>query len=247
MYNWLGHSRTLVEEVLLLQTEAFLQSGRTEDELIILKKEIYGKRPAARYPVIYNCEFMGFIDRERKKVGCLLHPDSNSGKNLRDISHHGRATCDEARCTAYSYLSDSEAELVAKCADDWYLYGLCITDLDLVKEFLETASDMVSDDVNAGKIMASAALTDIFRKYLNLKERWPYARNPHRYGKYYFVDRDYPIYKIDYDSLGSAPGKFDKILVSLGSEFTDKRELAAAEEMLGSLFKEFAKAFADEK
>ena len=231
----------------MLQTDAFMKSDRTEDDLKRLKQEIFRKRPAVRYAVVYNCEFMGFIDEARKKVGCLLHPSLNHGKNLRDISHHGRATCDEARCTAYTYLSRAEAELVAKSADDWYLYGLCITDLDLVKEFLEIASDMASDDVSAGKIMASARLTDIFRKYLALKESWPYARDPNRYGKYYFVDRNYPIYRIDYESLGASESKFDKILVTLGSKFADKLELAAAEEILDSIFKEFAKAFANEK
>jgi len=243
MYNWRGHSRELVLEVLNLQTGLFQQSDRSEGDLAKIKREISGKRPAPRYARIHNCEFLGFIDRDFKKVGCLLHPELNQEKKLRDLSFHGRATCDEIRCTAYFYLSASEAELAAKATCDWYLYGLCLTDLDLSKEFFEIASDIIFEDVNAEKILKRPKLIGIFRKYVGFKERWPFARNPNRFGKYYFVNSEYPIYKIDYQSLASEPSKYDKILNSLASEFRSRSELVSAEQELDSIFSDFAEAW----
>jgi hypothetical protein len=243
MYNWTGHNRQMVLELLSMQTDSYLNSGRNELDLVRLRKEINRKRPAPRYQKIYNCEFLGFIDRERKRVGCLLHPALNSGRNLRGISHHGQETCDEAKCTAYFYLSEQEAELVAKAADDWYLYGLCLTDLDLINEFLNIASEMVFTEVKAGKIMAEPRLLEIFSGYLALKERWPFARDPNRFGKYFFRDGDYPIYKIDYKALNSLPCRYDRILNSLGSGFQGQEELVAARETLRKIFNDFVEAW----
>ena len=247
MYNWTGHSRALVQEVLEFQTDCFMNSDRSEKTLLRLKDEIFSKRPRPRYPVIYNCEFVGFIDREKKRVGCLLHPGLNNERSLRHVSHHGRQTCDEARCTVYSYLSAAEVALVAKAADDWYLYGLCVTDLDLVKEFFEIASELVFEEVKAERVLGSEKLLNLFRRYLSFKETWPYGGNPNRFGKYYFAGKEYPIYKMDYNSLGCPESRFDKVLVSLGSEFGSKRELGEAEEALGSLFREFSEAWRNEE
>ena len=228
--------------MLWLQTNAFLNSGRSQADLARLKEEISKKRPAARYPVIHNCEFVGFINAGQR-VGCLLHPGLNRGQNLRGISHHGRESCDEARCTAYSYLSEAEARLVARAAEDWYLYGLCITDLDLVREFFELASGKLFEEFKPEKILQSAELLGIFQGYLRLKESWPYARNPNRFGKYYFVGSDYPIYKIDYAALGREESGYDRILNSLGSEFRTRGELLAAEESLEAIFEKLAGAY----
>ena len=243
MYNWTGHNRQMVLELLSMQTEYYLNSSRDELDLVRLKKEISKKRPAARYQKIYNCEFLGFIDRDKKRVGCLLHPELNGGVNLRGISHHGRETCDQAKCTAYSYLREQEAELVAKAADDWYLYGLCLTDLDLINEFLNIASEMVFTEVKAVKIMADPRLLGIFSGYLSLKESWPFARDPNRFGKYFFKDNDYPVYKIDYQSLDSLPCRFDRIFNSLGSEFKSQDELVAGRETLRKIFNDFVGAW----
>jgi len=79
---------------------------------------------------------------------------------------------------------------------------------------------------------------------LRLKENWPYARDPNRFGKYYFVNRDYPIYKIDYAALGCEESRYDRILNSLGSEFRTRGELLAAEQRLDEIFAKLAGVYA---
>ncbi len=242
MYNWVGYSRGMVEEVLEIQTGQFLRSDRTERDLRRLKKVISENRPAPLYPVIYNCEFLGFIGNGNKRVGCLLHPGLNGGNNLRGISDHGRETCDESRCTACIYLSGAEAGLVAETTDDWYLYGLCLTDLDLTREFFRIASERVSATVSAEQVGAGPELKDIFRRYLLLKEQWPFAEKGNRFGKYYFQDGKYLIHRIDYQGLSAPESGYDRILNSLGSEFRSKAELGEAEERLDRIFEEFSRS-----
>ena len=239
LYNWVGYNRELVSEVVELQTELYLNSGQTMAELKRIRQELASRRPLPLYPRIYNCEFIGFIDREKKRVGCLLHPLINQGRNLREASRHRRETCDEMTCTAGIYLKPEEAQLIAQAVDDWYLYGLCLTDLDLIREFFRLASQLVGEEVRPEQIRADFSLLEIFSRYLGLKERWEGKKNPYRFGKYYFSGRDYLVYKPDYSALGVAPSKYDKILVSLGLDFENRALVCSVREEIASLFKDF--------
>ena len=229
----------MVQDWLELTTDFFSKSDRSQEDLKKIKKELSKQKPKVLYPKIYNCEFLGFIEQNPKRVGCLLHPDFNSGENLREISYYGRETCDSATCTAYLYLNEQEAELVAKTIDDWYLYGLCLTDLDLVKEFFRLASERIFQSVAPEEIMKRSELLEVFREYLKLKEHWRYARNPRRFGKYYFENGNYLIYRIEYEKLGATLSRYDKIFNSLGSEFNNQKELKFAEEILEEIFDKF--------
>ena len=240
LYNWVGYNRELVREVLELQSELYFKSEPSLAGLKRIQKELASRRPLPLYPRIYNCEFIGFIDREKNRVGCLAHPLVNQGRNLREASGHGRETCDEMICTAGIYLKPEEARLVAEAVDDWYLYGLCLTDLDLIREFFQLASQLVGEEVRPEHIRAHFSLLEIFSRYLGLKERWESKKNPYRFGKYYFSGKDYLVYKPDYFALGLAPSKYDKILLSLGLNFENKTLVLSAREELEQIFKAFA-------
>ncbi len=53
-------------------------------------------------PIIgFSCWALGYLDKEHKLIGCLLHPYQNKGKDLRDLTGYGekcrREYCLEAR------------------------------------------------------------------------------------------------------------------------------------------------------
>ncbi len=246
MYNWRGFNRDMVKGILSRQTELFENRDGTEGNILEIKNELSGSRPAPLFPVIHNCEFLGFMDAGRKRVGCLLHPSRHKGENLRALSKHGRETCDEARCTAYHYLSHDLARCVAAAAGDWYLYGLCLTDIDLTRSFFDAASEKLNEAVPIPRLISSPALLELFSDYLCLKERWPFARDPGRFGKYCFPDGTYRIARIDYQGLGMKPSRHDRILLSLGSVFHEKDELMDAEEIIEEKISRFAEACARE-
>jgi hypothetical protein len=184
MYNWHGFNRDMVREILSLQTRLFQEWDRTGRGMAGIKRELRLSRPRVLCPMIHNCEFMGFLDEAQTQVGCLLHPSLNQGRNLREFSTHGRETCDGALCTAYHYLSPALARCVAEAVPDWYLYGLCITDIDLVKNFFTATSKYLHETVSPERVIASPVLLELFRDYLCLKGCWPFARDPGRFGKY---------------------------------------------------------------
>ena len=74
-----------------------------------------------------RCWGLGFLDRQRRLVGCLLHPAERGGRDLRDLTGYGekcrRELCREAR--VFSRLTAAEARwLIGLCAGmDSFVYS----------------------------------------------------------------------------------------------------------------------------
>jgi len=127
----------------------------------------------------------------------------------RELSPYGRDLCAEHLCPSHQYLTEGERRLVAAVLDDWYLYGLVITDLDLVRESLKLVADRVGcmpspeDDLDlvreslklvADRVGCMPSPEDLRRgafkralaEFFSLKEHWPFrdqtgwAACPHR-------------------------------------------------------------------
>ncbi len=231
VYNYEGHSRELVTSVLRLQTGAMEGWDGTDAEVERIREKVLSSRPPIRFEVIYNCPFSGFLDKAETRVGCLLHP-LRLGRDLRDYCQYGHRTCGEAKCTSYTYLGEKESRAVMAACGDWYLYGLCIQDIDLIKGFVELAADRLHATPDLGMVARDEKAARVFHRYLKLKEEWPFARDPGRFGKYYFQGRSYQVYMIDYDALGSSAPRHDLVLRSLGSTFQNKDELMEAVSIL---------------
>ena len=180
---------------------------------------------------------MGFIDAERRRVGCLLHPAGNAGCDLRSQSFYGQKLCDGHFCPSYQKLAQHEVDCLAAVLDDWYLYGLVITDIDYVKEFFRLVEQGLGAGVKPERLGAAAAW---LRAYCELKLDWPWRDPPRpRFGKYFFVGEDYDIAQIDYAALGAEPSVYDRILLSLASGFENQAELQSAEERLSQILEGF--------
>ena len=185
-----------------------------------------------RYEVIHCCEYVGFLDEGEKRVGCLLHPMQNAGRDMRDVSFYGRELCDGHFCPSYSYISRAEKLAVLEILDDWYLYGACITDIDLVKEFFRLVSE-AAGEMPAPARFSDPALREAARRFFELKLAWPFrSEAANRFGKYSFDGTDYSIFVIDYGALGCEKSRFDRIFLSLQSAFKNRGEVQKAEEMI---------------
>jgi hypothetical protein len=128
-------------------------------------------------------------------------------------------------------------------AGDWYLYGLCITDIDLIKDFFELCEMKVHGPLQLERIAFEPDLASAFGSYLALKETWPFARDPGRFGKYYFVESDYHIYHIDSEQFGLSFPFHNGIILSLGSVITSREELLEAVTLLDEKVETFLEAY----
>ncbi len=88
-----------------------------------------------------------------------------------------------------------------KIIDDWFLYGLCLTDIDLVTVYFRLLADRIGEELKS-EVFDHKALKDIASEYFDWKVSWPF-RSPdvNRLGKYSFDGSEYMISRIDYRYL----------------------------------------------
>jgi hypothetical protein len=242
LYNRHDHSRHAIESILKIQTEYF-QEAKKSDALLKNQKQCQKHITNKKlFDTIYNCEFVGYIDHDHKRIGCLLHPASNTGEDLRHYGFYGTKTCSEHFCPSYANLTTTEQKAVVQVSGDWYLYGLVITDIDLVKEFFKQVQDRIGDNIK-GKHLQSPAVADALHDFFSLKENWEFKSPENRLGKYYFSRAEYSIARIEYQKRWCInPSRFDKILISLESDFQTKEDLHEAESLIEDTINHFIKA-----
>jgi len=65
-----------------------------------------------------------------------------------------------------------------------------------------------------------------------------------RLGKYFFTPSEYQIARLEYEkSWGMKPSRFDKILVSLSSEFGSREEVKEAETVIEERINKLVEAY----
>lgn len=238
LYNYLDSSRPALEERLVFRTGLIERVRAGEIDLQAYRAHLAAREDQRRiYATIYACEFVGFIDAGRRRVGCLLHPAGNAGCDLRAQSFYGQKLCAGHFCPSYQKLAQHEVDCLAAVLDDWYLYGLVITDIDYVKEFFRLVEQSLGASVKPARLGSAAAW---LKAYCELKRDWPWRdQSRPRFGKYFFVGEDYDIAQIDYAALGAEPSVYDRILLSLASGFENQAELKSAEERLSQILEGF--------
>lgn len=233
LYNYRDSTRDALADRLEQRTALYRERVRGRGDLegfAALIQTIESREK--RYEVIYCCEYLGFLDESRRRVGCLLHPLQNGGSDLRDVSFYGRELCDGHFCPSYHFLTRKEQQALVNVLDDWYLYGLAITDIDLVKEYFRFIADGLGEMPDP-EALARPPLREQVQRFFSLKVTWPF-RSPdtNRLGKYYFDGSQYMISHIDYGALGCERSRFDKVFLSLTSHFTSRQELRQAESLI---------------
>jgi len=243
LFNYQDHSRVSLQSLLKKRTEFFHQFG-TEDRMEEYRKNSNSIVAGPKlFEKIYNCEFLGFLDKEQRRVGCLLHPGRNEGEDLRNHSFYGADLCAGHLCPSYTYLTVFEQKAVATVLDDWYLYGLVITDIDLVKEFFRHAQTRLGDSIRPAGLERESVKKSL-RDFFALKETWPFLSNDNRLGKYYISLSEYQIARIEYEKKWKIkPSRFDKILVSLSSDFLSIEDVQKAENVIEEKIVAFLDAY----
>ncbi|HVN71386.1 MAG TPA: hypothetical protein VMU10_05155 [Desulfomonilia bacterium] len=245
IYNYADNTRDSLLKRFTNRTKLF---ARVRENLLALEdyQDIIRHRENNKriYATIYTCEFVGFLDEDSRRVGCMLHPLANCGKDLRVISFYGRDICKGHFCPSYQKLDRNEAGVLMAALDDWYLYGSAVTDIDFVKTFFAQVQNRLGETLDVRKVRANPSLLDVVRRYCGLKVSWPFRDTTRpRFGKYYFVGEEYDIARIDYASLDASASPYDAVFVSLSSLFGNKEELDKANGIVDALIEEFCRGY----
>ncbi len=251
IYNFRRNGREDVSERLKRNTEfmkAASRGGLQPESLVTYSEKVrdFYNGESKLFVTVFNCEFAGFLDDGGKRVGCLLHPSRNGGRDWRDFSFYGAELCDGHYCLSYFYLTPSEQRLVIESTDDWYLYGLTITDIDLVKGVYNVLSNEVGEAINPDLVSQSRELRQILNSIWSMKLSWKYRiEEEDSFGKYLFRGEEYREIKIPYELFNRKPSPYHSIFLSFGSAFKDGQELEEAEMMLKEKFGLFAGVYSE--
>lgn len=240
LYNYVDSSRQALTCRLSARTKRFREMVKEPADIERFARATFAAEDfQKRYEVIYCCEYLGFLDEEEKKVGCLVHPLQNNGVDLRTVSFYGQELCAGHICPSHHFISVSGQNILLKIIDDWYLYGLCLTDIDLVVNYFRLLADRLGRELKP-TLFDDASLTRIALEYFNWKITWPFrSLETNRLGKYYFDGSQYMISHIDYEKFGRQISPLNPILLSLSSEFRSAGELVLAEKMIWSNIESF--------
>lgn len=243
LYNWEDHSRETLASFLTKRADLFFSLGDRPDIPLYRRLSQDLSTGQKLCETIYNCEYLGFVDGDRKRVGCLLHSVLHRGVDLRVHSFYGVDLCAGHFCPSFTYLTIMEQEAVIRAIDDWYLYGLVITDIGLVKEFFTIIQNRLGESIRRGRL-GDPGVTSALHDFFTLKERWKYRAWENRLGKYYFSEAEYRIARLEYERRwGIKPSRFDKILVSLSSEFRTEEEVREAEDVIEGKIEGFIRSY----
>lgn len=206
-----------------------------EDELLKSSRE----RP---YPEFYHCPYIGLIGKERTRAGCLLHPlaEGNRGTDYRGLSYYGSMTCHIYFCPSCTALSENQKKIIRESADDWYSYGLIITEVALIDAFFSETETCLERKIDITDTYMNQPLFNIVNKFIGLKASWPFRPSFESAANYFFKDRLYERKPVDYPIInsGKASSRYDVILRELGSEFKSVDDIRQAESIINDIFKE---------
>ncbi len=243
VYNVADATKQTLSDRLMKRTETFAEIPREIGAILAFGREVqqrdFKKRP---FPDFHHCPYVGFIGETRSRVGCMLHPSAveNNGVDYRGLSYYGGLACHMYFCPSHDILTPfakTSVRNTANAADDWYLYGLVITETELLNSFFGELEKRAGQPLNSGGFTNNAKFIEAVHEFMQLKLRWPYRPRPDPGPcNYFFKDRCHtkPKLEINYDEKD--PVRYTALYQELVTRFETKNERLHAESLIDNIF-----------
>ena len=236
LYNLPAADETALARTLKRRSEAFARVPRQIDAVADFGRRIL-EEIADRQPIsgFHHCPFVGLIGERMSRVGCLLHPlaPQNRGIDLRGLSHYGGMACRIYFCPSHESLEPAWKRIVQQTVGTWHLYGLVITEDELLAGLFQLIEARLGRPVTEEGILSNPDCARAMTTLLRLKCDWPY-RPPGVPGpvNYFFKDRGRTRPPVAYPPGRTAPPELDAIFRALGAAFESESALADAEQRI---------------
>ncbi|MGE0082828.1 MAG: hypothetical protein AB7S75_00260 [Desulfococcaceae bacterium] len=245
LYNVADASQEALKEMLAFRSRAFATVPRTPEGIMDFQAEMESVECQDRpYPGFHHCPFIGLIGENLSRAGCLLHPlaQGNGGVDFRGLSYYGGMACRSYFCPACKELPERYKKIVRLSAENWYIFGLVVTEGELLKAFFRELENRIGRNVKVQDFTANPKRMEVFREFLHYRIKWPF-RYPGNTNlcNYFFEDRLYRRSPVSYALAGASSSPYDVIFRELESHFPSPEALQRAEEMLNDLFGRLSK------
>ena len=241
LYNINDASYASIHLMLEKRTLAFQNVERKVDAIDAFGEWAYSDNCADRpLPRFHHCPYLGLIGDDLDRVGCLLHPlgKGNNKTDWRGLSYYGGLACNTYFCPTHNKTKAIFKKTVQnavlneavnnKNPAGWYLYGLIITENDLLNAILTHIENKAGRCITHDDISGNLPFLSNVYKLLNLKLTWPYRKN-RIFVHYFFNDGQYKRESIDYQAITCTVSRYDVIFKHLCSKFENKEQLNEAE------------------
>lgn len=248
LYNVANVSRASLSAMLAHRSVQFQKIPRTVAAIDDFAARMQAVEPQNRpFPQFHHCPFIGLIGKDRQRVGCLLHPlaEGNEGIDYRGLSYYGGLACRSYFCPAPHELPVRCKRVLQTVIDDWYIYGLIVTEAVLAGAIFGRIETMLGHALVPELFDPNPAARAALNELLRIKIDWPFrpahADTPCHH---FFPDAGYIKPAIDYETMGARPAPCDDILVELVSEFKSVDDLADARECIARAIQNVVAALA---
>ncbi|MCB1157514.1 MAG: hypothetical protein H7A25_08465 [Leptospiraceae bacterium] len=106
-------------------------------------------------PTTYNCPYLSYIDEEKKRIGCMIHPFASKDPLSQNFSFYGASICQAYRCKNYE-REEYEAwkKMFCEIAENSVEYSLLASDhisIELLMKILFTNSKSFDENFEQKK------------------------------------------------------------------------------------------------
>ena len=244
LYNVADASHAALEAILIDRTQRFNRIPREADAIAAfgqqMLKSLGGSPP---FPEFHHCPFVGLVGQKQARAGCLLHPlaAGNSGVDFRGLSYYGGMACRVYFCPTHHKLSSEIKTVVRETADNWYEFGLIITEVKMLEAFFIAVEDRLGAPVKAADILQRMECRRLLRQFSRLKIEWPFRRQVDPGPcNYVFDDHLYDKMETTYPLFSDQPSPYDVIFRELGSGFGSDKDLRRAENIVEGMIDNLA-------
>lgn len=237
LYNFPDLSCETLVNSLRERTFEFAKTPREVSAILRFGEKTHRQiQSSSPFPRFHHCPYVGLIGGKLSRIGCLLHPlaDANKNVDFRGLSYYGGMACRIYFCPSHRGLPQRFKIVVRAAIDNWYNYGLIITECNLINACFKEIETLMGSRLDIKKISQKALRA--IERLLAIKLDWPFRDPEWPLGNYFFEDQKYFPPLIDYQKIGTKPSRYHEILYALGSVFFCRQSMQRAEEILKAHF-----------
>ena len=248
LYNVEDPSPENLTAMLTRRTRWFAGVPRTVAGIDAFKARVEDSESQIRpFPDFHHCSFLGMIEDEGRRVGCLLHPlaAGNDGLDWRGLSFYGGMACRTYFCPSVKQLPSRWLKAIRQCMTGWYLHGLVVTERRLLAAFFSALEARLGRTIRSADFNGSRPAAALSKSLAFLKLEWP-CRRQEAPGvcNYFFEDGLYARPAVERPPA-AAQSRYAAIFRELDAGFHTAADLFAAEAALDALIDELAAVLQD--
>jgi len=239
LYNVSDPSRRNLEAMLIRRTRLFAEVPRTVAGIDTFKTCVEGTEPQERpFPDFHHCAFLGVIEDDGRRVGCLLHPlaKGNEGIDWRGLSYYGGMACRTYFCPSARQLPSRWLTAVRQSMNHWYLHGLVVTERRLLAALFTELEKRLGRVINTADFSEPVPAAALLKTLTTLKMNWPFRRQgAPGMSNYFFEDGLYARPAVKRKTKTLPASRFEDIFQELDSGFSSADDIEDAEAKIEGL------------